>query len=83
MELYPYIYCKLANHSRGRPKGFLFNSYYTKVEWRHYFFTGIAPLTLDPYLYMLSVKQEVSSTIFLVFVMIRSGMNLRSTGQTL
>ena len=40
--------CKLTNYCLGQPKGSFFNSYNIEVYW-------IIPLTLDPYLIMLSV----------------------------
>ena len=51
-----YIY-KLADSSRGLPKGPLFKSYYTKVLERALLLSLYCSTSLDPYLIMLSVKQ--------------------------
>ena len=54
--IYIYIYIKLANGSQGRSEGFLFNTYHTEMQGRALFW--IAPLTLDPYIIMLGVRQR-------------------------
>ena len=44
--------------TRGRPEGFLFNSYYTEVSGRALFLSvDWSHFTLDTYLIILSVKQ--------------------------
>ena len=53
-ELGKYI---LAERSQRRAEGFFFDSYYTEVYRRELLLSWIAPLTLDMYLIMLSVKQ--------------------------
>ena len=50
---------KWANRSQVEPEGSLFNSYYTGVGEDTTPFPCVAPLTLDPYIIMLSVKQGV------------------------
>ena len=56
MHIYAYI-SKLADGGRGRPKG-SFSIATTPRSWEGcYYFLWIAPLTLDPYLIILQVKQ--------------------------
>ena len=50
---------KLADRSQGQPEGFLLNSYYTNLRGRRFFFSWMAPLTIDPYILMLSIKYAV------------------------
>ena len=69
------IVSKVGNRSRGRPEGSLSNSYYTTTP-----FPGLLPFTLDTYLILLSVKQEVSNTIFKVFGMTQPGIEPWSPG---
>ena len=71
----------VGDHCRGRPKGSLFNSYYTKVKGR------VLLLSLDCFilplirtLYCCVLSKEVSSTIFKVFGMTQPGIELRSPG---
>ena len=50
---------KVGDPSRGRSEGSLFNSYYTEVLGRTLLHSlDCSTLTLDPYLIMLSVKQD-------------------------
>ena len=48
----------------------------------HYFFPLIFPLTLDQYFIILSISNEVSSTIFWVLGMTRSGIEPLSPGSS-
>ena len=66
--LYIYIY-KLVNRIRGRPKAPFSIATTTKCRGGHYSFPCIAPLTLDPYRIMPSVKLKASSTIVWFFGM--------------
>ena len=47
---------KVGDLSRGWPKGFLFNSYYTDVGEGATPFPGLLHSTLDPHLIVLSAK---------------------------
>ena len=81
--IYIYIYkiSKVGDRSRGRPKGFLFNSYYTEVYGRMLLpslYCSTLPSIRNLYCWVLS--KEVSSTIFKVFGMTRPGIEHRSLG---
>ena len=72
---------KVGDCSRGRPKGFLFNSYYIEVYGR------ALPLSLDcstlsllRTLYSWVLSKEVSSTILKDFGVTRPGIESRSPG---
>ena len=61
---------KKKNRSRGRPKGSLFNSYYTKVKGRALLLSlDCSTLPLIHTLYCWVLSKEASSTIFKVFGM--------------
>ena len=75
------VSCKVGNHSRGRPEGSLFNSYYTEVYGEGATpFPGLLYCTLDSYLIMLSASKAASSTIFWVFGMTRPGIEPQFPG---
>ena len=72
---------KVGDHSRGRPEGSIFNSYYTKVLER------ALPLSLDcstllliRTFYYWVLSKEVSSTILKVLGMTWPGIEPRSPG---
>ena len=68
-----------VDHSRGWPEGFLFNSYYTKVEGMVLLLSldcSTLPLICTLYCWVLS--KEVSSTIFKVFGMKRPEIEPKS-----
>ena len=69
---------KLADRSRGWFEGYLFNSYYTEVYGRTLLLSLGGPLTLDPYLIMLSAKQAGIKYRFLSFGITRPGIESRS-----
>ena len=71
---------KLATKVAGDPKAPFSIATTPRYKGGRYSFPGIAPLTLDPYFILLSVKKEVSSTIFCVFIMIRPGIEPQSLG---
>ena len=48
---------KVGDRSRGQSEGSLFNSFYIEMLGRVLLFFWIAPLTLDPYLIILTVEQ--------------------------
>ena len=66
VHIYIYIYSCWWPYSRGT-EGFLFNSYYNEVFGGRSSFSRVAPLYLDTYLTMLSVKQEGIKLQFLRF----------------
>ena len=70
---------KVGNRCRGRPEGSLFISNYTVGEGATPF-PGLLHFTFDMYLVSLSVKQGVSSTISLIYGMMRPGIEPRSPG---
>ena len=77
-----YLVSKVGDHSRGWPEGSLFDSLlHQGVGEGATPFPGLLHFTLDPYLIMLRVKKEASSTIFWVFGMTRPGIEPRSTGR--
>ena len=72
---------KVGDCSRGWPEGSIFNSYYTEMEGRALLLSldcSILPLIRTLYYWVLG--KEVSSTIFRVFGMIRTGIEPRSLG---
>ena len=72
-------YHLVGNSNRGRPEGFLFNRYYTKVSGRALHLSlDCSTLPLIRTLYCWALSKEVSSTIFRVFGMTRLGIEPRS-----
>ena len=72
---------KVGDHSRGRPEGSLFNSYYTEVLGRVLLLSlGCSTLPLIYTLYRWVLSKAVSSSIFKVFGMTRLGIEPRSPG---
>ena len=59
------MYSKLTDLSQERPKGSFSIATTLRCREGHYSFLWIAPLTLDPYLIMLSVKQGSIKNHFL------------------
>ena len=72
----------VSDQSWGWPKGFLLNSYYTKVYGRALLLSlDCSTLPLIHTLYYWVISKEVSSTIFKVFGMMRLGIEPRSLKQ--
>ena len=72
---------KVCDRSQGRPKGSLFNSYYTKMQGRALLLSvDCSTLPLKRTLYCWVLNKKVSSTIFKVFDMTRPGIEPRSSG---
>ena len=81
IKQYIYIYCKVCDHSWGRPEDSLFNSYYTGLYGRVLLLSlDCTTLPLIRTLYCWVWSKEVSSTIFKVFGMTRSGIEPKSPG---
>ena len=73
--IYIYIGSKVGDHSRGRPEGFLFESYDTEVKKRALLLSLVCstlPLIRTVSCWVLS--EELSSTIFKVFGMTQTGI---------
>ena len=77
-----YIYSrKVGHHSRGRPEGSLFNSYYTEVLGRAQLLSlNCSTLLFIRTVYCWVFSKEVSNTIFKVFGMTRPAIEPRSPG---
>ena len=67
----------IGDHSRGRPKGSLFNSYYTEALLLS---LDYSTLSLQRTLYCWVLSKEVSSTILWVFGMTWPGTEPKSPG---
>ena len=75
------IISKVSDHSRGRPEGSFFNSYYTEsFERALLLFLDCSILPLIRILYCWVLSKAVSSTILKVFGMTRPGIETRSPG---
>ena len=81
LESYPTLKNKVGNRNRGRSEGSLFNSYYTEVSGRALLLSlDCSTLLLIRTLYCWELSKVVSSTIFKVFGMTRTGIEPRSSG---
>ena len=77
MRIFIFI-SKIGDRCRGQPEGSLFNRYYTEVLGRPLLFS--LDSSASPTLYCWELSKKVSSTIFKVFGMTRSGIEPRSPG---
>ena len=80
-NIYLYVSSKVGDRSRERPEGFHFNSYYTAVLGMTLLLSlDCSTLPLIRNLYCWVISKDVSSTIFKVFGMTRTGIEPRSPG---